>query len=74
MGNNQSGLPSWLISHSAGLLKNESQAHIVIFVYLLAAFVVTYVLFTDTTVAEIKAPTGYEIIDDGKSPPYLKPL
>lgn len=70
------GIPGWIVSHSGGMIKNESQASVVLVIFVIVALFASYKVLTSQsgTKASLVAPPGYEVVTPQNGPPRLAPV
>ena len=70
------GAPAWVVAHSNGMVKNETQASVILVAFVVFSVFVCYVILSSQTGTEavIEAPAGYEVVRPQNAPPRLAPI
>lgn len=70
------GAPAWVVANSGGMIKNETQASMVLVGFIVLALFVCYVILSSQSGsgAVIEAPAGYEVVRPQNAPPRLAPV
>jgi hypothetical protein len=69
------GIPTWLVAHSGGIIKNETQASLVLMAFIVTSLFICYVLLSSQVGSEavVEAQDGYEVVRPQNAPPRLAP-
>ena len=70
------GAPAWVVAHSAGMIKNETQASMALVGFIVIALFICYVILSSQNEngAVVEAPAGYEVVRPQNAPPRLAPV
>ena len=69
------GAPAWVVAHSGGMIKNETQASMVLVGFIVLSLFACYMILSSQAKSEavIEAPAGYEVVRPLNAPPRLAP-